>query len=286
MNISTKKIITAAVLLASVWAAAPSQSTSASPDVKAFQDIKLLIFDGKWSGALVDLDDFISRYPRSPLFAQAMYHRSQALDKVGGREEDALDSYKSFLRLKDKSASLAEAAEIAVVDLAIKLYNRGDREYVREAEDRLDHPGRDVRYYAAIQLSYVKDKRIAEKSVPVLKEILAQEKAPDLLDRARIALFRVSPRSLEGAEEPSRRSTAPRMLRITVWNERTGKLSVDVTLPWALADLVLGALPESDKAAIRAEGYDIDRIIRELQSFKGRILEFRSEEAVIKIWIE
>ncbi len=283
---NTKKIVTVAVLLAGVWMGGRAQSSQASADVKAFQDIKLLVFDEKWPDALASLDDFLAKYPQSPLSAHALYYRSQALDRVGGREKDALESYKSFLRVKDKSPSLAEAAEVAVIDLALKLYEQGGRDYVREAEDRLDSSNRVVRYYAAIQLSFVKDKKIAAKSVPVLKSILTDEKAPDLLDRARIALFRVSPESLAGAEEKPLERKAPRMLRIRVMNARTNRLVSDVTLPWALADLVLGALPEADKQTIRAKGYDIDRIIRELQSFKGRILEFRTEDALIKIWIE
>jgi hypothetical protein len=283
---STKKIVTMAVLLAVVWMGGRAQSSQASADVKAFQEIKILVFDEKWPDALASLDEFLARYPQSPLAGQALYYRSQALDKVGGREKDALESYKSFLGVKEKSPSLAEAAEVAVIDLALRLYEQGGREYIREAEDRLDSANRVVRYYAAIQLSYVKDKKIAEKSVPVLRRILADEKTSDLQDRARIALFRVSPESLAGAEDRAAERKAPRMLRITVIIERTKKIVSDVTLPWALADLVLGALPEADKQTIRNKGYDIDRIIRELQSFKGRVLEFRTEEALIKIWIE
>ena len=62
-----------------------------------------------------------------------------------------------------------------------------------------------------------------------------------------------------------------------------------LNIPWALADLAFQAIPEKDKAALRAEGYDLDKIVSQLTRIRGNIIEIRPREdktRVIKIWIE
>ena len=261
--------------------------TAQTADEKSFQEIKLLVFDEKWTEAQSRLEDFLARYPQSSYYAQALYYKSKCLEEQEGKERDALSSYKEYLRLKDKNKNLAEDAEVSVIDLAMRLYDEGDKGFVREVEDRISSPNRVVRYYAAVQLSYVKEKRIADKSVPVLKQIIEEEKSAELRDRARIALLRVSPEALAGIEE-KRDEKKVRMLKIVVMDDRTKKIEFELNIPWALADLALAAIPEEEKATMRMKGYDINKILKELQSVKGRILEINDakEGKTIKIWIE
>ena len=254
-----------------------------TPAERVFQEIKSLVLDEKWTEAEARLDDFIVRFPQSPYYGQAVYYRARCLENQGGKERAALNSYKEYLRLKDGNKNLGEDAEVSIIDLAMKLYDEGDKGFVREVEERISNPNKVVRYYAAVQLSYVKEKRIADKSVPVLKKILQEEKSAELRDRAKIALMRVSPQALAAVEDaPSDRK--PRMLRIHIAGGRGEKL--EFSIPWSLADLALAALSEEDKAALRAKGYDIARIIRDLQSVKGNIIEITADGKRIKIWIE
>jgi tetratricopeptide (TPR) repeat protein len=273
-------ILIAAGLSVQAWSAQAG-------DEKLFQEIKLLVFDEKWEEAQSKLDDFLSKYPRSSYFSQALYYKSKCLEEQEGKERDALASYKEYLRLKDKNKNLAEDAEISIIDLAMKLYDRGDAEYVKEVEDRLPNSNKVVRYYAAVQLSYVKEVRIADKSVPVLKQIIKEEKNTELRDRARIALLRVSPDALAEIEN-HRDVKRVRMLKIVVTDDRTKKMEFQLNIPWALADLALSAIPDKEKAAIRQKGYDINRILKDLESAKGTVLEIKDtkEGKTFKIWIE
>ena len=276
------RIYAGAALLVAAGLTALAQPPQTSAE-RVFQEIKSLVLDEKWTEAEGRLDDFIVRFPQGPFFGQALYYRSRCLENQAGKERPALNAYKDYLRLKDGNKNLAEDAEVSIIDLAMKLYDEGDRGFVREVEERISSPNKVVRYYAAVQLSYVKEKRIADKSVPVLKQILKEEKSAELRDRAKIALMRVSPAALSETEE-SPFDGKPRMLRIFIAGERDQKF--EFSIPWSLADLALAALSEEDKAALRAKGYDVAKIIRDVQSAKGKILEIVADGKRIKIWIE
>lgn len=274
-------------LAAAILAAAEAPPPQTGADDKAFQEIKLLIFDERWADALDRIDGFLDRFPRSPWVSQASYFRAKSLARMDDREADALKAFNRYLDFKDRSPSLAEDAENSIVELALKLYDRGDRGAIRDAEKRLESENRDVRYFAAIRLSYVKDKRIAERAVPILKEIIRREPTGELRDRARIALLRVAPRELdEPVEERAEKNV--RMFRVEVTDERTGISVVSLRLPIALADLVLGALPEEELKTLRAKGYDVPRIMKDLRETRGMVISIRDPESLksIKIWIE
>ena len=270
-----------------VLAAAVSVPAQTGDDDKRFQAAKQLVFDEKWAEAQARLEDFLARFPQSPLAPQALYYRSKCLAEQDGREREALASFKDYLKLKDRNRNLGEDAEVSVIDLAMKLYDRGDAGFLKEVESRIDHPDKAVRYYAAVQLSYVKEKRIADRSVPVLKRIIEEESNGELRDRARIALLRVSPEALAGLEDrPAEKRI--RMLRIMVLDTISKKVEFELNIPWALADLALTAIPEEQKAAIKDKGYDINRILGDLQSARGTVFEVNDLKTgtTLRIWIE
>ena len=276
------RIYAAVALLIAAGMAALAQ-TPKTTDERVSQEIKTLVLDEKWGEAQTRLDDFAVRYPQSPYYGQAVYYRARCLENQEGKERAALNSYKEYLRLKDGNKNLIEDAEVSIIDLAMKLYDAGNKTFVREVEERISSSNKVVRYYAAVQLSYVKEKRIADRSVPVLKQILKDEKNAELRDRAKIALMRVSPEALADVEEPLS-ARKPRMLRIFIGGDRGER--IEFSIPWSLADLALGALSEEDKAALRAKGYDIAKIIRDLQSAKGNIIEIIADGKRFKIWLE
>jgi tetratricopeptide (TPR) repeat protein len=281
------RIIAFAALLAVI--AAPALRAGAEDlqarDEKAFQDIKLLIFDEKWADAEARLFDFLGRYPQSAYAPQALYYKGKCLEEMGGRDKDALQAYKAYLQIKDRNKNLAEDAEISIVDLALKFYDAGERAYLRDMEDRLDSRNKVVKYYAAVQMSKSKDRRLAERTIPILLTIARGESNADLRDRAKIALLRLSPESLsqvEGRPVFRRHGT----LHFEVVDEGLGKVLFSIAIPKALADLALSAVPEEEMQAVRLKGYDIPKILRELETSGRSVLEIRSEGKSIKIWID
>jgi proline dehydrogenase len=166
----------------------------------------------------------------------------------------------------------------------MSLYEKGRKSYLREVKARLHRPDDQIRYYAAYKLSFLKDKREAEEAVPVLKEILEEERDQELRDKAKIALLRIDPDAFEEYEEESQERRG-RMLKFRIINRRTKDELFKFNVPWALADLALANIPEEARDDLRKEGYNLDRITRELID-KGEIIEIKTRDVIIKIWID
>lgn len=255
------------------------------PDENLFREAKILLFDKKWEKARQKLEELLVKYPDSPLFSQALFYKGRCLEEQDGQEREALEVYERYTLRRDRNPSLAEEAEVSIIDLAYKLYERGRKSALDKIETRLYRQDRVVKYYAAVKLSYVKDKKRANKAVPVLKEILDTEKDEELRDRAKIALLRINPKSLQDFEE-QRYERKARVLHLRVQNRWKKEPEVAINIPWALAHLALSSIPEKERQEMREEGYDIDKVIRELTDYKGRIVEIKTRTSIIKIWID
>jgi hypothetical protein len=290
MGFNMRKIIPAICLVLALglgFAAFGRAFPQASSDEKLFQEAKLLIFDKKWDAALDKLQEIMDSGDKGPYYSQAVFYKGECLSSIKGREKDALAAYKDYIQLRDANPSLIEKSEGSIIDLAYVLYDKGDRAALKELEGRLEHPNRTVRYYAAYKLSFVPDKAVASKSVPVLEQIIRTEKDPELTDRARIALLRVSPESLKSFENQRPPKDEPRILRIRVWKKGLKDPVVSLNIPWSLADLALGAMDEEDKAAMRRKGYDINKIMNDLAKSKEKLIRIEAEDgSIIEIWIE
>ncbi len=283
MNAKAYKIAVLAglVLLAAL---SPAAGQTAKPEERLMQEAKVLIFDGKWGEALDKLEAFLRGYPSSPLAAQAIFYKGKVLSNLNGREPEAISSFQDYLGTKDKNPSLVEESEVALVDLAYELYIQGNKYYLKEIENRSASPSKVVRYYAAFKMSYLKDRTLAAKSVPVLKSIFKDESDPELRDRAKIALLRVDPGALEAVGEEKSSPSRARLLRIEV--SEAGRVKVNIKIPWALADLAIQAIPPKEKQMLRQKGYDLDRIFKELEKTKSSIIEISEEKTLIKIFID
>jgi hypothetical protein len=283
-----RKTIFFIIILTGLLAAPAAAQTKA--EEKLFQEAKILLFDEKWEEVQAKLEELLVEYPRSPLVPQAIFYRAKSLGKQRGQQEKALRAYEDYLYTPEKNVSMVEEAETSIIDLAYDLYvGREGRGYLDKIEDRLQSPDTNVRYYAALKLSQVKDKKTASRAVPVLRQIVEKESDPDIKDRAKIALLRISPDSLRGVEDrhESRRSAKTLKIRIEIRGQKEPELSINI--PWALADLALSAIPEKDKAALRMEGYDLDKIVDQLTGMRDNVIEIRDSEnkdRVIRIWIE
>lgn len=269
------------LLLASLLLQAYAQ---AQPDEKLFQEAKILIFDKEWKDAQEKLEELLEKYPDSVWYSQAVFYRAKCLEERKGKELEALKAYRDYIKGKNRSKSLTEDSELSIIGLAYELYKEGKRSYLSEIEKRLSSSNRVVKYFAAIRLSQVKEKKVASGAVPVLKEIIKKEKDDELRDRAKIALLRVDPGVLKDLEE-ERSVRGARLLKIRVWKD--GELTLKINIPWALADLALGSIKEEEKASLKKEGYDLDTIMKTLAE-AGEIIHIENKEegTIIKIWIE
>ncbi|MBN1938638.1 MAG: hypothetical protein JW843_03565 [Candidatus Aminicenantes bacterium] len=285
-----KRVIIPALIAVVLSALAFPAWAQTESEERNFREIKLLIFDESFAEALARLDAFLKSEPSESFLVPALYYRAKCLEKIGGREEEALRGYQKYLGRGDRNKSLSSDAEASIIDLSMKLYEKGDRSFLPEIEDRLTHPEKDVRYFAALRLSSLKEKKAAAKSAPVLKKMLAEEKDAELLDRAKIALLRVEPEAL--AAVPDRHTERSgerraRFLHIQILDLGTNKAELSLNLPIGLADLALAAISQDDKDLMMEKGYDISRIVKDLKS-TGTILEIKDEKEgkIIKVWID
>ena len=279
------------ILLTLIAAASLGQTyIEAQSDYDLFTEAKVLIFDKKWTKAQKILDELLEKHPDSRYYAQALFYKGKCLEEQRGKDADALAVLKRFLRQEDADRSLIEDAENTIVDLAIRLYTNGRRSYLDEAEERLGSEHRDVRYYAAIQLSFMDEQRTREKALPVLREILDESRDDELRDRAKLAILRIDPDAFEefGEAREEREPRGARILYIRIYKEGQRKPALKLNIPWALADLAFSAISDEDKTRLRREGYDLDRIIRQLLNMEGEVLEIHDEEdgTTFQIWIK
>jgi hypothetical protein len=279
----TALIIIFLAALAGIRAAA-----QAPPDEKLFQEAKQLFFDEKWEDAQEKFEALLDDYPKSTLVPQAKFYKAECLARQKGHAEEALETYKDYLMGRGRNDSLSEQAETSIIDLAYELYKDDEEGYLDEIEQRLESADKVIRYYAAFKLSLIKDKQVAVQAIPVLERIIFEESDKDLRYRAKIALLRISPDALKRVEDREEQGKA-KALKISVIVQGQREPVFSLNIPWALADLAIQAIPEIDKVALRAEGYDLDNIVQQLTRIKGNIIEIRPRDdktRLIRIWIE
>jgi hypothetical protein len=256
------------------------------PDEKLFQDAKILIFDKEWRKAQNKLEEIIEDYPDSQWYAEAVFYLGKCLEEQQGKEKEALRLYKKYIKLDDRSQSLTEESEIAIVDLSFKLYEqKRKKSYLKEIDRRLSSANKVVKYWAAFKISGAEDQKVALKAKPVLLSILDEERDSDLRDRAKIYLLRIDPDALQDYEEEKYERKA-KILKFRVYKKGKKEPDFSLNIPWALADLALSSIPDDLKEELRDEGYDLDKIARELTRVPGNIVEIKGDKSVFKFWID
>lgn len=264
----------------------PGQARSRSgEDEKLIQEAKLLIFDKKWAEAENKLSTLIKNYPNSGYYSQALFYLGKCQSEQSGKEKEALKSFEAFLKRPDRVPGLVEEAEIGIIDLAFKLFVQGQKEYSQILLDKLSSPNRVIRYYAAMKMSYLKDKNLASRALPVLIKLIETEKDQELVDRAKIAVLRISPQALKDLPQRSPEQGL-RLLRIRVYEKGKKAPAISINLPLALADLAIQAIPEEEKARMKEKGYDLNRIISDLARAKEKLVRIEEDGNIIEIWIE
>jgi len=213
---------------------------------RLFREAKILIFDEEWEEALEILEELLKDYPNSELFAQFLLNKATCLKELGDNEVEALQTYKEYLRINGLNRSLAEEAETSIIDLALGLFKRGRTVYLREVEDRLLSESNVIRYYAAFEMSYIENKDIAVRAVPILQRILQEENDERLRDRAKIALLRIDPEIVNDLEEKGSSKFNVRVLKFSIHKIGKKKPEFFISIPWSLADLIFSIIPGSE----------------------------------------
>jgi hypothetical protein len=171
----------------------------------------------------------------------------------------------------------------------VKLAKAGKTRHAAVALDALADPNRTVRYFAALQLASL-GPEAGKAAVPVLREILAEERDEDLRERAKLALLRVDRQSLasEASPAPRARGREASWVRVRIYEKGASRPQVSINLPVALADLVFKSLPDDAIADLRREGYDARTFWERLkQTGPAEILTIEGKDGErIQVWIE
>jgi hypothetical protein len=261
--------ITAALFLlaAAVGGAVPDRGTEA----------KALFFDRKYAEAR----EAWTSVTGSEAAAYWIARCSESL----GEYERALGEYAGYLARRPRDARLAEEARTSRVSLAMRLYKAGRTVHLPIVVDSLRDPSRTVRYFAALQLAGL-GRESGRPAIPVLRGIVEDEHDPDLVERAKLALLRLDPRTLSPAAR-SARGTAE-WIKVRVYERGGSSANVSIDVPLALAELVFKSLPDDTRTELKGRGYEADSFLRKLRELgPTRILDIRGDDGErVQIWIE
>ncbi|MEO8500629.1 MAG: hypothetical protein ABI565_06920 [Vicinamibacteria bacterium] len=265
-------------------------------------EAKALFFDRKYEESRSKWTEIaVSKGPSAEAATYWIARCSESL----GESERAFREYGAFLDLPPTDARLAEEAEISRIGLATKLTRGGKPGFLTAVIRSLGDDRPPVRYFGALQAGSLPNLSDARKATPVLREIVTTSKDPDLVERAKLQLFRIEPRSI--SETPPVRSARPpptpsgaikkltpdpgpqgaaRLLRIRI--SKAGKQTVAVTVPFSLAEFVFGSLPEATKKSLQLKGYDAEGFWKRLRTLNIReIVSIVGEDGeTIEVWVE
>lgn len=273
-----KKKIILAFLLLWVWTVAVAAEAGLEP----FEKAKVLIFDKQWAAALKLLDEVIAGRPENRYYAAALFYRGKCQEELGAKKQ-ALESYERYVG-NSGGSNLAEEARISIIDLADMLYRSGEKNYLQKILDLLNNENKVVSFYAAFKLSYLPDRKLAARALPVLQAILDKEKDEELRDRAKIAVMRIDPARLREMDRQNQKISG-RMLRIRIFEKNNSQADVSLAIPLALADLALKSLSQEQKRSLQKQGYNLNEILARLTA-KDMKIEIKDNDSEIKIWVE
>lgn len=263
-------------------------------------EAKALFFDRKYEESRLKWAEIADS--KGPNTEAATYWVARCSESLGENER-AFREYGAFLDLPPTDARLAEEAEISRIGLATKLTRSGKTGYLTAVLRSLGDDRAPVRYFGALQVASLPTLAEARKATTVLREIVKTSKDADIVERAKLQLLKLEPKSLaqvspaQTQSTPAARSTArgaeprepegtARLLRIRI--SKGGKQTVAVTVPFSLAEFVFGSLPDATKRGLELKGYDADGFWKRLRTLNIReIVKVVGEDGeTIEIWVE
>ena len=264
-------------------------------------EAKALFFDRKYEESRAKWTQIADS--KGPNTEAATYWVARCSESLGENER-AFREYGAFLDLPPADARLAEEAEISRIGLATKLTRSGKSGYLTAVLRSLGDDRAPVRYFGALQVASLPTLADARKATAVLREIVKTSKDADIVERAKLQLLKLEPKSLaqvspahphptpppprssaRGAEPKDPQGVA-RLLRIRI--SKGGKQTVAVTMPFSLAEFVFGSLPDATKRGLELKGYDADGFWKRLRTLNIReIVSIVGEDGeTIEIWVE
>jgi hypothetical protein len=214
-------------------------------------EAKALFFDRKYEESRTKWAEIAAA--KGPSSEAATYWIARCSESLG-ESERAFREYGAFLDLPPTDARLAEEAEISRIGLATKLTRAGKAGYLTAVLRSLGDDRAPVRHFGALQVASLPNLPDARKATAVLREIVKSSKDTDIVERAKLQLLRLEPRSLAEVSPPRepRPASTPRvaarptekkepegmarLLRIRI--SKGGKQTVAVTVPFSLAEFV------------------------------------------------
>ena len=273
--------------------AVPGLRADPATESEQLRSAKTLFFDGRYAEARGAWEAV--RAAGGSDAEAAGYWVARCSESLG-ESARALSEYGQFLDQSPRNRPLAEEARTARASLAAKLYRQGQKQHLAILTEALKDESRSVRTFAALQLAGL-GAPVGKPAVPVLCALLAGEKDPELVDRAKLALLKVDPQALAGescksAAGSPRPATAGKTpatwIRVRIYEAGQSKPNVAINLPLALGDLVFKSLPEDSRRELRKKGIDADtfweRLRRlgpteliQIQGDDGERIEIRTE---------
>lgn len=274
-----KRLLLGALLLA----AAPLHAQTDAERVRA---AKALTLDRKYAEARAAWTEILGRAKGADADVAA-YWIARTTENLGEHER-AFREYGTFLARRPADRSLVQEARTSRIGLAARLYRAGQTSFVNVMHEGLTDPDKTVRYYAALQLGGL-GAPTSKRAVPVLQEILAHETDEDLLDRARLLLLRLDPKSLSGgpSSDPPP-SGGVRWLHVRVYEKGKSEPEVSINVPMALAEVLFEGLPDEARRELRKKGYDADNFWKKLRALgPTEIIDVKGDDgSQVKIWLE
>jgi len=288
----------AAIAILAVLALAAAASTvRAQADPERVRTAKTLFFDRKYAEARQAWEAVRAGAP-GPDKDAAAYWVARCSESLGENER-SFREYGAFLALPSPDRALAEEARTSRVGLAAKLYPAGRKEYADVLRQALADRNKTVRYYTALRVPDL-GPEMARLAVPVLRQIVDEEKDPDLVDRAKLKLMRADPSALPviAAAPPAASGASPRpsgapaaaarWVRVRITEKGGTHPKIAVNLPLGFAEMAFKSLPDDVKADLRKKGYDADTFWEALRKLgPSQIISIEGEDGEqIQIWTE
>lgn len=260
-------------------------AASAQADAEKVRAAKALTLDRKYAEARTAWSAILGS-ARGTAAEEAAYWVARSSESLGEHER-SFKEYGAYLARRPADRSKTVEARTSRIGLATKLYRAGQTSYVTVLQEGLGDPDKTVRYYAALQLGGL-GAPTSRQALPELRRMLAAESDPDLLDRVRIVLLKLDPKSLQ--EPVPREAGAPgaRMLRVRVYEKGQAKPKVSINVPAALAEILFESLPDDAKKDLKKKGYDADTFWPRLKKLgPTEVIDIEGDDGDrVKVWLE
>lgn len=272
----------------------------AAPTEEALvRQLKVDVFDENWTALLKDCDELLSRFPGSTARHQAAFYRTKALSRLPGREQEAIDALRTFLRSRPGDRFLVEEAWSSLFAVACAS-GRGAGRVCREVlGEGMENPAPFVSTLAAIRAADVDDAALRGHALPILKKAYDSQTDADIRNEILIAILKIDPDEVPAPNDASPGSpphapgveNEPAFIRMTVFDKDEDRFEVQVRFPVAFASMLIDSLGQDHREELRREakrrGMNIDEIFDAIRSAgKGRLLEVDTVDSRIEIWIE